>query len=120
MINESAYFWLKNKLQAEGFTGTVSSFLSAEEALEMMVLENETKLPELILLDLDMPGMDGWEFLEELEPYKPQVKASCKIFILTSSLSLDDTDKASTNDLISGFKHKPLDATDVQEILSHL
>ena len=118
--DEVSIFLAKNKLLSAGFTGTISSFLSAEEALGKVLPNNETDVPELILLDLNMPGMSGWEFLEELEPYKQHFLGKCKIFILTSSLSLDDSTKASTYDLITGFKHKPLDAGDVQEILFQL
>ncbi len=118
--DEVSIFLTKNKLLSVGFTGAISSFFSAEEALGQVLMGKETDVPELILLDLNMPGMSGWEFLEELEPNKQKFLGRCKIFILTSSLSLNDSAKASTYDLISGFKHKPLDSGDVQEIVFQL
>ncbi len=70
----------------------VTSFLRAEDALSY--LKNSTnKKPDIILLDINMPEMDGWEFLETyLKEYKNGSIA--KIFMLSSSINQADFDKA--------------------------
>jgi CheY-like chemotaxis protein len=66
-----------------------------------------TGVPDLILLDLDMPLMDGWEFLDALESL-PAAHAVC-VFVLTSSIHPDDFVRATSYRTVNGFFTKPLD-----------
>ncbi|MCC5932268.1 MAG: response regulator [Cyclobacteriaceae bacterium] len=93
---------------------------NGKEAFENLkkMSEQGISLPELILLDLFMPVWDGWEFLEEY--IKLPLKESEKnIFILTSSLSSDDLEKANTYGLKGRFFTKPLDEKKLAIILSN-
>lgn len=62
--------------------------------------------PDIIFIDLVMPGMDCWDFLEE---YKILPKISTKIVVLTTSDNPNDIKKIGANKLIDGYKEKPLD-----------
>ncbi len=65
----------------------------------------------LILLDINMPLMSGWEFLVEYENHFPEMtreQTEVKIFILTSSVSRADIDKAKENSSVEDFISKPL------------
>jgi CheY-like chemotaxis protein len=68
-------------------------------------------------LDLNMPVMDGWGFLDALAPHAPALQGRCRIYLLTSSLALGDREKASENALVQGIMHKPLEEEGIRAIL---
>ena len=70
--------------------------------------ENNIILPELMFLDLNMPIMNGWEFLEKLSQIKNKIKIHYKIYILSATVNPDDRKMAKDNGLVSGFLSKPL------------
>lgn len=107
-------------LKVAGLPGEICTFLSAEEALHDIIRALPTNLPQLIFLDLNMPAMDGWEFLDALAPYKDHLLDHCRIYILTSSLDVSDTAKAKDYALVYGLIHKPIEQEDVQAILAEL
>lgn len=84
-----------------------------QEALDY--LENRT--PDLLFLDLNMPKMDGWEFLEELEESKIQV--DFPIIIVTSSIDPEDKRKAERNSLVSDYLEKPLRIETLKALISN-
>jgi CheY-like chemotaxis protein len=74
--------------------------------------------PELILLDINMPGLNGWEFLDEYSKLKEEEKCKVVIVMLTTSLNPDDRKRADNNPVIAGFRCKPLTAAMMEDILS--
>ncbi len=77
---------------------------NGQEALEKI---HQDALPlQIIFLDINMPIMDGWEFLESLSAKNND--NSLKIFMLTSSVSPDDIKRSQTHGLVQGFITKPL------------
>ena len=73
--------------------------------------------PNLIFLDINMPAMNGWEFLERYKNLEKIHKGEIVIVMLTTSLLPDDNLKASLADQISGFEIKPLTAEKLDAIL---
>ena len=91
---------------------------NAKNALAL--LRNVTKLtdaPDLIFLDLNMPGMDGFEFLAEFNQLSEFVKSKCKIVIVTSSASKEDKHRALMNKNVVRYIIKPLDAYHLREFI---
>lgn len=75
-------------------------------------------LPELILLDINMPQMDGWQFLEGLIELRPNFENETLIYIVTSSIAHSDREKAASYKEISGFLSKPISVEKIKEIVN--
>jgi CheY-like chemotaxis protein len=86
---------------------------SGFEALDF--IKNRAKIPDLIFLDINMPKMNGWEFLEEYR--KLQRDHETIIIMLTTSLNPMDKERSEKIPEIKGFKTKPLDAEMLKEIM---
>jgi CheY-like chemotaxis protein len=71
----------------------------------------------MILLDVNMPQMNGWDFLEEYEKLPLQAIAKTKVYIVSSSINNRDIEKSKTYKTVSGFISKPLDTEKMNEIL---
>jgi|JI8StandDraft_2_1071088.scaffolds.fasta_scaffold06867_7 two-component SAPR family response regulator len=81
----------------------VVSFLRAEEALNYLSNTNNNH-PDVIFLDINMPEMDGWEFLERFLPIR---KSNTYIFMLSSSINQADFDKAKKYAEVLDYVVKP-------------
>ena len=101
-------------IELSGFARRVITFRSSREALNHLSDNNLTEHPDLIFLDLNMPEIDGFSFLEQ---YNLLVKgARTRIIILTSSSSALDRDRAATFGNVIGFLSKPLTEGNLSEI----
>ncbi|MCO5949972.1 response regulator [Mucilaginibacter sp. RT5R15] len=86
------------------------------DRLKAIVTAGEN-LPEVILLDLNMPVMDGWEFLDEFTKVPPAKKII--IYIVTSSIDPADVEKAKQYEAISQYIVKPVTVDNLKEILNN-
>lgn len=84
---------------------------SALEALKYIKSLESTPelLPQFIFLDINMPGMNGYEFLEEYANLSETIKMNCIILMITTSLHPDDFKRAEENPCVFRFLNKPLD-----------
>jgi len=93
---------------------------SGQEALEYLsTLVDETlyPVPNLVFLDINMPGMNGWEFLEHYEKLPLNQKAEIIVCMLTTSISETDKKKAETLPQIKSYQHKPLTQESLMEVV---
>ena len=81
---------------------------------------NPELLPEVIFLDLFMPVMDGWEFLEEYALLKPKLTKNITIYIITSSVSPADIIKAKSLKEVSDYIVKPITKEQFVAILENI
>ena len=95
----------------------VISFLSAEEAL--VYLNRSTaaactaNFPDIILLDLNMPAMNGWEFIEAYKNLPQPESAQCRLYMLSSAVDAKDIVQAKSISLVQDFISKPLTKEDI-------
>ncbi len=89
---------------------TFKDFGNGLEAIDYLksVADKTDLLPDIILLDLSMPVMDGWEFLEEYTKLEPSIQKKNKLYIFSSSISPHDIERAKNINLVSDFIIKPL------------
>ena len=88
------------------------------EAQAKLPTENQL-LPALIFLDINMPVMDGWEFLEEFTKRFQQFHDQIKVIILSSSVNPADLEMAEHHPLVIGFMPKPLGELELTNLKSH-
>lgn len=81
-------------------------------------LADEYPKPDIIFLDINMPRVDGFEFLEEYHKLDKEIKSDIVIIMLTTSLSPYDLERAKESILIKEFKNKPLTPEMLQEIVN--
>ncbi|WP_457069628.1 response regulator [Hymenobacter sp. UYAg731] len=112
-----ANYLTENLLRVEGFSNCICTFQSAQEALDKLVGKKQ-RLPRVVFLDLNMPMMSGWQFLDALAPHQEALRGTCHIYILTSSLALQDLEKSKQYGLVAGLIHKPLDGEEIRAIQS--
>ena len=89
------------------FGKKVLQYSSAKEALKYLQ-ENIPQLPEVIFVDIYMPGMSGFEFMKEYNKLSTPLKNLCSVFIISSSLDEHDVNRANNDINIVAMKEKPI------------
>jgi CheY-like chemotaxis protein len=102
---------LKKKLEKLDLCHQVQSFPNGENAIvtirEKLVASDA--LPDIILLDINMPVMNGWEFMEEFMKLLPDIQKKITVYISSSSIDLEDKMKAASYKAIESYLTKPIE-----------
>ncbi len=103
----------KRLLQRSGLVETVISFMGADEAYDYLKSNGDVSI-DVIFLDINMPRMDGFEFLERVTEELKADFAHVVIVMLTTSLDPMDRDRAKKFDVVRDFINKPLEISHVE------
>ncbi|MGL1887820.1 MAG: response regulator [Reichenbachiella sp.] len=103
-------------LNLSGICENAKFFERPEDAVTYFsdLKDTNSTFPEIIFLDINMPRMNGWEFLEKYAELN--IVSDTKIVMLSSSLNPEDEDRAASNQLIERFLSKPLSVIHLNEI----
>lgn len=112
-----ASYLIKKSLDEHPSFNQVEIFSNGKLAIDHLVdiLDSNSPAPDLILLDINMSIMDGWEFLKALSD--SSYSSGIPIFILTSSINTRDIQGAEDHDYVNGFISKPLDEDKLNDLL---
>jgi CheY-like chemotaxis protein len=115
-------FLIKKTIEQTNLVEMIKIFDNGLDAIDFLKknVDNHDSLPEIILLDLSMPVMDGWEFLEEYILLSPKLGRKITIYIISSSISPYDIEKAKSISLVTDFLIKPVSKEKVTEIFKQL
>ena len=118
--DDAIYQIIVNKIiQRSEMFSAISSFKNGKDAIDTLQnsLENIELLPDIILLDINMPIMDGWEFMEEMGLLKSQINKQINIYIVSSSIAVEDKNKSKTYPDILGYLSKPITTENLKMIV---
>ncbi len=100
----------------------INTCLNGVEGINFILerLDKQDQIPDIIFLDINMPVMNGWEFLDEYEKIKDQINKQVVINMLSSSVYNDDISKAETYTTVDKFLSKPLTIDKIKNIYSNI
>jgi CheY-like chemotaxis protein len=113
-------FLLKKTIGLTGIPTQITDFPDGQSALDHIKSNagDASMLPDVIFLDLRMPIMDGWEFLEEYKHIADTLAKKNRLYVFSSSISPYDIENAKNNPLVTDFIIKPILKEKFAEILS--
>jgi CheY-like chemotaxis protein len=111
---------LKRNITKVGIGVVVESYSNGALALAAIeqLRSQGARLPEIILLDINMPVMDGWQFMSKMEELMLDEMDALNIFMVSTSLDNRDKDKASKIRHIKEYIFKPIPPDKLREIIS--
>lgn len=121
--DDSVFQYLTRKLLLKtAMVKHIKIFNNGQEAIDFLkaVQGKKEEIPEIILLDLSMPVMDGWEFLEEYLMLQPRLEKRITIYIISSSINPRDIERAKKINAVTDFIIKPVTREKFSEIISKL
>jgi CheY-like chemotaxis protein len=110
---------IRKQIEMNNFDYEILNFSNGQDAINFLNqnIDNRNLLPDLIMLDVNMPIKDGWEFLEEYQLLNDEIKSSISLYMVTSSVIQSDIDKARKDENILAFISKPITNKQLKEML---
>ena len=108
---------IKKALENTEISSCLNGRFAIEELIEIQ-REDPEKLPDYILLDINMPIMNGWEFLDEYKRLNIDPAGKSKIYIISSSVFSNDINKAKSYPLVKNFISKPLSVEKIKDMFA--
>lgn len=120
--DEIFVFLTRKVIERSNIVELIKTFNNGLEALNYFRenVHNPDALPEIILLDLSMPVMDGWQFLDEYVKLHVKPAKPITIYICSSSISPDDIQRAKNISVVSDYLIKPITKEKLVDIIEKL
>lgn len=119
--SEADNFLTKRVIKKADVVEEVIVKYSGQDALDYLTSKSESEEeypnPELIFLDINMPGMNGWEFLEKYRALDKSMRKGIVICMLTTSYAESDRQKAKELGVVQTFTHKPMTKAELLNII---
>ena len=117
--DEIAQILIKEMVEKHQLANEIILFSDVETAIDYLgKITDENNIPDVLFLDINLPGLDGWDFLVEYEGIKPHLSKSMIIYMLSSSISNSDMVRAESNSNVKGYISKPLTLDKLQNLIS--
>ncbi|CAM6001589.1 unnamed protein product [Sphagnum balticum] len=122
LVDDNKYdnIYHERVIRSGHYANTIVWKETAEQGLDYLThsIEKGDVRPDIIFLDINMPGMNGWEFLEEYEKLPRELQSSMIVVMLTTSDSPEDRKRASLIPGLKEFRTKPLTTDILDEIIA--
>lgn len=123
--DEATNFLNRHVIEEAGVATEIKTVLNGKEAIEFLTNTGPYKIhgdnfpqPMLILLDINMPVMDGWEFLEAYQKLPEHLKCHTIVVMVTTSFNPDDRKRAERIAELADYRNKPLTSELLEELMA--
>ena len=115
-------FTAKKILESTGLSKNILVFYNGEEAVNYFRenSKNSDKLPNIIFLDINMPVMDGWQFLEAFKTFVNELSKKINIYMVSSSVDDYDIKKSKEYSIVTDYVIKPINRERFEQLINQL
>ncbi|WP_339707529.1 response regulator [uncultured Kriegella sp.] len=112
----------KRVMREVDFCNEIMVFENGQDAIDALteMVEQHKELPEIIFVDLNMPIMNGWEFLEDFVKIPNKSREEVTVYIISSSVDPRDLERIKSYKVVNNYILKPISTNDLEEILNNL
>jgi CheY-like chemotaxis protein len=110
-------------LESTGLAKEIRSFYNGSEAIAYFRDEKNMQadtLPDVIFVDINMPVMNGWEFLEEYHKFCAMLPKNIAVYVVSSSIDSNDMQKSRSYRAVNDYLVKPVNRSKYQELMESL
>lgn len=113
-------YTLRRYITTESLADRILEFHDGQEAFDYFrgIVGLPDELPDIILVDLNMPIMDGWEFIEAMRKVWPSIAKPISLHVVSSSIDPRDLDRAHRENIVTAYHQKPVTRDVLRTIFS--
>lgn len=117
--DEIYIYLIKKSLAALEIDYSINAYANGMDAIKGItsLIDQQQPIPEIIFLDINMPIMDGWEFLKAFREIQEKLPNQIPIYIISSSIAAEDKEKAKHFPEIVGYLSKPVELETLVSII---